>query len=242
MDNKNYEIELIQLFKDGKITEYVLERELGKFLGERVFVKIVKCFHHTARTFVVFPAAEVKSNGIFLNVYIDEGALLETLSAEEMFNILRILRDSIQSIYRSYMNFVATTAANSLTVSEVLAEYLKQYAQLLQLFEACDGNCKKVLHSLINLNELIEKLDNGHGSYQDIEELIIKDYIPREILELSEKISENSGGESGLQNNIRRVEIPSINLCQGEIRQYAKNSIKLDRREIPHDYRPSTNQ
>lgn len=243
MDNKNYEIDLLKLFKDGKITQYVLEKEIGKFLSERAEVKVVKCFHHTARTFVVFPAAEVKSNGLYMNVYIDEGALLEALTAEEMYEILRITRDNIQSIFKNYMGFISSSAANSVTVTEVLLEYLKAYENILPYLREANEKSKKVLHSPMSLSEVIEKLDNGRTDAQGIEELIIKDYIPREVLELSERISAASGGESGLALEINHRELPIANLCQSEIRQYAQSSINLDKhREIPHDYKPSTNQ
>ena len=243
MDNRNYEIDLLKLYKDGKITQYVLEKEIGNYLGERVIVKVVKCFHHTARTFIVFPAAEIKENGIYLNVYIDEGSLLEALTAEEMFNVLKVLKENIQSIYRNYMSFISSSAANSLTVTEVLVEYLKQYMSLIQFFEVVNDRTKKVLHSVASLDEIIENLDNGRAAGQDLEELIIKDYIPREVLDLSKSISEKSGGELGLFRDLNRQELPIGSVCNYEIRKYAEHSINIDNyRKIPHDYYPSTNQ
>ena len=67
---------VLEMYKKGEVTDYVLEREMGSFLGNRITVKLAKDSKNTQTTsYCFFPFPEFLAEGFHITYFVDEDAI-----------------------------------------------------------------------------------------------------------------------------------------------------------------------
>ena len=232
--------DIIELYKKGSVTKYVIEKELSIFMGDRCEVEIVNDGSvSTATSFGIFTLPEMRSNGIYVKYLIDSETL-NFLNSEQLEAVLERLKGVQEPVKRAYFNFKRDTDSDVLTLNGAIAGLLKLYLLTLPALSIQDAN---FLPKESQILDIIKKAENRELSGQDLESLKINDTIPQEVIKHAKEISHDSKNIINSDLSKNGCELPTFNLgyqevrslCTGECRDYAHKDIKFD-------YRPTTNQ
>ena len=234
----------LEQYKNDQITDFVLEKTLAEFLGNRninINVKVVEGKAGSQTSFVMFAIPERLTEGYSITFYLDKNALrsgiFETWELRSMFTRLVA---HIQTILSAYRKFEINTVTFDVSFGYALAYLLALYKEYRDCFLALDK--EKYLPDVSKLNEYIEKLKSGDELSSTIEALKINEYICDEIVDHTKKyVREN--GEIKIRFTTKPETEKPVELGSIMIRPYATNDFGVrSSKEISYDYNPLTNQ
>ena len=84
---------ILTLYKQSKISEYVLERELGEYFGDLVRVQIEKESTTGKVSYCIFAIPELKQEGLRLTFVMDSNALKNIYKEEEFVVVCERMKD-----------------------------------------------------------------------------------------------------------------------------------------------------
>ena len=88
---------ILTLYKQSKISEYVLERELGEYFGDLVRVQIEKESTTGKVSYCIFAIPELKQEGLRLTFVMDSNALKNIYKEDEFVVVCERMKDKIQN-------------------------------------------------------------------------------------------------------------------------------------------------
>jgi len=250
MINANLE-NLIKLYKENKINEYVLEKELTLSVQKNVrcSVKIIEdIIGSTNSTFGITSLPEKKNGILYITYLIDKALIKNFLSEEEVLTFLFNEIKNTQTIFSYFTKFLIEKKDTEISLRESIIFFLNIYFISLK---AIPENIKeklyelKALPSYETLKNEVDALNNEEEPLEEIiEKLKINDTIPNIFLEEAKKISEESLKQEEpiiVDLNLETAAL-TTNKNFDRIASYSSNAYNNLKREIPYDYYPSTNQ
>lgn len=222
---------LLKLYKDGKITEYVLEKEFAKYIGDKVGVKILVDSTNTNTSYVAFVIPEKHVEGLYLNIIFDRKALFNLYDENEIIAILDKLKEKKFAFIKKYYDFITEKAGQEITFSEAMGFLLNLYA-----FYRGDLAFKNTefLPSEDEILKVADKFNVGQGTQEDTENLLVKHYISYPIIAFVEKyVTESS--KIYLSSNT-----PTVDALNDEIGAFCKDqwAVPFGHVEIPYNHKP----
>lgn len=233
--------ELISLYNENKLTKYVLEKELSNFLGDDWMVQIVSQAKATTTTsYGIFVMPEKLPITLHVICYIDECALKNFYTPEELCKALHSLAGMKQFFIKSLFKLLKEHSENVLTFSDVIACFLKLYKASFSCLEV-EG--KDFLPTPMQLDSLILAFENEANVRENTEALTAGNIVPCEVVEAAHKISHDfiekvSGPIVKFVDEMHPVQ----DLYGQHARSFCDGTYKLSSNQIPWDYTPSTNQ
>jgi len=234
---------VIESYKKDKITNYLLERELSKYLGSGFSVKIANDTKANVNTtYSIFPVPELRTEGLNITVIFNKQAIMNLYSVDELAVILLKIADLKQKIFREFMRFRSDSG-------EITANLAIGF--LLGLYENCFKEALKVgstgeffLPDSDIMFKYIDLFNTQSATAEDIESILIQGLIPEEAIILSKNYirTYSNAPEVKIIDDSGR-DLPSLNFGQQEIRKNVTSTWGVqDHAEIKYDYLPNTNQ
>jgi len=176
---------LITMFKEDKVTTYVAERELSKYLGDRCSVKIVEIRNHDVnKSFCFFALPEIRVEGFSVLFIVDKNAITQFYTEEEVRVICDRLKADFQKILSKYNSFIGSYSTRDLSKNEILGFLLNLYSSYSGAFAIGEKNATPNIDEVL---KLADKFSLGQGTAEDVERLQILDMISPEVIEYCEK-------------------------------------------------------
>lgn len=236
--------ELVRLYKEGRLTKYVLEKEFSVAMGNHCEVYIVDdAAPSTHMSYGIFTVPEKRSNGIYLMYFIDKSAIFNFYKAEEFIKAMMGLKSEQQKMFHEFSEFLRSTSANSVSFNEIFAEYLRLYSMgRPHLDVASIGD--EFLPGELYVSELIVKFDDGKASEQDVEDLRINDLIPARIIQLARDFAKKSGSDEVIIPVRKEADmVPTFNIGRQEVLELVNSQTDyIGHKDIKYNYLPDTNQ
>lgn len=241
MKDTEYIAQLIELYKGNKITQFALEQELALFIGGQCEVRIHRdAYPTTVSTYGIFPLPEMHVSGLKVIFYIDERVIKNELyTPEEIIGKLVLIADMRQSYMREYFKFITTHKESTVSFCDALACLLRIYQSVAQYLRV-EG--RDFIPDDNALAGMIASCDNGEYCDENIEKLFINNIIPSEAAEAAKKMSHDNPEYQHVSITFSNEEKPSLNLAKQERRTFCDGTYDWMHKEIPYDYKPSTNQ
>lgn len=232
--------QVIQLYKEGKISQYVFEREVALYLGGQTEVSVEQGKNTTA-SFVVMPLVRQKSTGLMIQYVIDKFALMNLYSPEELGDVLETVRTYRQQILKEFTDFLTEAREKEVSRGDAVAMVLSTYRII---YTALRKKNDKFLPNEDELNDVIYKIREGYLTRELIEEILVKGYLPESAISYADSLrKEAPEGAVKVKFVNPGRETPEFNLGQQAIRKLAHPTLGDERHhEIPYDYLPKTNQ
>lgn len=238
MKDREYMLQLISLFKEGKITQFSLEQEMALYLGGDCEVRIHNDPHATTTSsFGIFPLPRLHVSGLSVIFYIDKCALDNFYTPEELLNKLVLISDAKQSYMRSFFKFVTEKRHSDVSFCDALGCLLKIYQSVAQYLRV-EG--KDFIPDDNTLLGIISDCEEGVYVDENIEKLFIANIVPSEAVEAAKEMSHASDAEITIK--FSDDEKPTSNIFTQERRTFCDGTYDYLHRDIPYDYKPSTNQ
>lgn len=234
---------LAKLFREGSVSEYVMERELSAFLGDRVTVSITtKSRSNMATSYCIFPVPEKRVEGFHLTYFIDRDAILTHYNPFEFGLVIEKLRKIEQDILFSYNKFLSRTAGSDVTYGMIVGYLLDLYLTVKTALDIKDGI--SFLPSDGDVREKALKFQEGRYNANDIESVVIDNFAPKDALALAKnQIREASIGQPRIKFAKDVMELPAVNLGAQEIMAHCTSTFGVrDHKDIPWNYTPEHGQ
>lgn len=240
---------VVNLYRNGKITQYVLEKELTNAVQGIIpaSVKIVKDPGSTNTTFGIATVPN-KSGKIFSVEYlIDYNAINGFLTVKENLELLFRETRNTQKILSAYAKFLAIKKGMEIPYSEAVIFFLGLYKMTLLNFSE-ELRTKllslKSLPEIRKIEEEIEKLENGTEKVEIVlERLIVEDLVPKEFIEAAKELSRSTINTSYEPVEKSDPEKPTFNKEYEKTKSFSSSTFGIrSSQEINPSYKPSTNQ
>lgn len=231
---------VIEMFKKGKTTKYILEKELGNFLGLNIFVRLSEDCKNNNQSFILFAIPEYKTEGFVLTYVLDKNALMNLLSTDELVDILDALKRKTQKIYKMFFTSVVENTNRDISRNNELGFLLNLYTQYSDVFEVSGKNITPDIDEILKLADVF---NTEKGTDEDIENAIVKGILCQDIIEFAERCVRVGKDEVIIKLTDYHSEIPTFNLGYQELYDNCTSTFGVrDHKEIPYNYLPSTNQ
>jgi hypothetical protein len=251
--------QIIELYKNDKLTKYVVEKELvnaARFFiktGVGISVKIESDEgSNTSSTYLSATMPGVM-NIEDLTVLLDEDAVKNILSPEEVVKVFTTECMNNQAILKEYSRFLLSHSNEDITVIDALETFLNLYKISMNAHE------EKVPEIVSKLREkkmypesdcIIKELENLNSNEEKIdivlERLIVSDTLPTVFVKRSKEVAQK------IRNHYKKIETidvrysdenPHVNNFQKQrIAATDGKYVNMKGKEIAHDYKPTTNQ
>lgn len=234
---------LVDMYKKEQISDYVLERELASYMGEKVHVIISKDNKNiVTKTFAVFMFPQLLSDGFHITYIIDVHAIKEFYNAEEFAVVISRLKDKNQKYLAKFNTFNKDSRDGVVTYGYALGFFLDLYASYMSELRI-NSESDKFLPEADEIRKYADKFNTETNDRSDLESLVLKGYLCDEATEFIKKyIHDSRKGEDGLVVKLvddSIFDVPQFNLGQQELLKMATSSFGTrDHKEIPHDYQP----
>ena len=233
---------LVEQFKKGEVSELELELQLmavcqPKFISGVSF-KISNGANRNANTsYLVFPIAEKRVEGIHITYIIDRDMIVNNLlDTESLIRLIIIAVLKAEKIRRAYYEFFKSYEA-IFSLGFVVAFELALYREILVDF-CKDETKRKFLPDIESLDGYIEKLKAGEDVDATLEALLVSDYIPEEGLTLSKEIVSRAKNFIAIASQAKE-DTPTEGLTS-ELKSYAHGVLYRKTQEIDPNYLPNT--
>ena len=248
MDNTSLEElqNIVTMYKKDKITQYVVEKEIAKFMGDKSHVKISESKKNiVTKSFGVFILPEKLSDGFHMTYIIDPNALLNIYTEEEFSVIMSRLRDKKQNILKKFHEFINDGKENDTSYGIALGFILDLYAGYMHLLNISTKSAE-YLPDDDAIRIYIDKFSVGKSTREDLEKLSIEEFVSAEILEFAKKyvkLAERSENDIVIRVVDNALDIPQYNYYYQHTKENCTSTFGIrDHKEIPYDYTPKTNQ
>lgn len=240
MKDMEYMIQLISLFKNGKMTQFALEQEMALFLGGDCEVRIHNDPHATTvSSFGIFPLPEMHAGGLKVVYYIDKCALENFYNGEELMERLFRLSKMRQYYMKSYFKFISEHTNLAVSFCDALACLLKIYQSIITLLYK-EG--QDFLPDDITLNNIINSCEEGKFVDENLEKLRIDNIIPGEVIDAAKEMAHDSPDMIKTSIIFTNDDRASMNIFTQQRRTFCDGTYDWRHKEIPDDFKPSTNQ
>jgi len=243
---------LIKLYKEQKITQYVLEKELTQAVQKNVrcSVKIEDDIKkNTNTTFGITTLPELKNKNLYATYLIDKNLIQNFLTEEEILLFLFNETRNTQNILSALTRFCNEKKDMEMTVRDVLQLFLRIYSISLNnipLILKEKFSQLNVLSTFEDVRQIIIDLENDDIDLEEIiEKIKTKDIIPHLFIEKAKELSRKSlkGDEDSISVDLTfDKSMPIYNAQADRIKEITSNSYDNLKSEISYDYYPSTNQ
>lgn len=240
--DKEYLVQIINLYKNGKITRYSVEQELTLFVGSNSEVKIHdEKRSSTGTTFGIFPLPEVTSSGMKLFYYIDEIAIMNLYTPYELVERLEAIAIEKTALMRSVWSFVNEHRNGAVTRSSAIGCILAVYQSIIHILEV---HGKDFIPDEAKIATYVVKAQDGLFENSDLETLMVENIFPAEVLNTIEKMIHDSpfDEKDGFVTANTVGNIPSENLWKQNVRPFCDGTYDKPHKDIPWNYTPTTNQ
>lgn len=231
---------VVEMYRKQQISEYVLERELASFMGDKAHVVISKDNKNiVTKSFAVFLFPQMMSDGFHITYIIDEHAVKDFYNAEEFAVVMNRLRGKTQKYLLKFNEFIKDTKEQTVSYSFALGFFLDLYAMYmheLRINETSDN----FLPDAAELKGYADKFNTETSERSDLESLVLKGYLCDEITEFVKKYIHESKNDNISIKLVDKnaFETPQFNLGQQELLKFATSSFGVrDHKELPHDYK-----
>jgi len=237
---------LIPLYNSGKITSYILEKELTLAIssGTNRSVRIAeKEGVPGSSIFGIVSVPIKKENSLAITYVIDKGILLLLSPHTVITALLNEVKHS-QSSLRALSDLINRKSGVEIDLHDALALYLKLYKFSLTSFLACEGledNIKASLPSMEKVDACIKDAEDGRIKITElIENITIENIIPKIVIDTAKSLSETSKVDTPEHPG---PETPTDYLEYKAMQDITDGSYgKIKSRTIKYDYYPDTNQ
>lgn len=237
-----HEVDLVKLYKEGKITEYVFQQEMSNFMGSMSEVKVYsESKANTVSTFGIFIIPEIHINGIKIVYLVDKNAIFNLYTEQELIERLDLIRTKKQVVIREIFTFNKTHETSFVSLGEAVACYLRIYEIALPMLRKANSD---FIPTEKEIDDAILNLSSGNSVEEIIESLSLKNILTAPVIaaakglaHLPEGLSASSSVKFGDPSSI-----PTMNLGQQEIRSLCDGTFSREHKEIKFDYLPNTNQ
>ena len=235
---------VVAMYKKDKITQYVVEREIAKFLGDKVHVKISDENRNVVtKTFGVFILPEKLTDGFHITYFIDKSAILSFYTEEEFSVVLMRLKDSKQDVLKRFNDFLNENLRRDVSYNSALGFILDLYASYRNLL-SIGAKSEIYLPDDDIVRIYSDKFSTEVATNEDREKLALEEFISPQVLEFVKKyvkIADESEIKIKFVDNA--TEIPQFNYFYQHTKENVTGTFGIrDHKEIPHDYIPRTNQ
>ena len=225
---------LLKLYKNDKVTDYVVEKEFAKYIGDHVGVKIIKDAATSNTSYVAFVIPEKHVEGFYLNIILDKFAL-NKYNESEIITILNKLKEKKFIFTKKYHEFLTDKSGNEVTFSDAMGFLLNLYSLYRNDLAF---KCDEYLPAEDEILKIADKYNTGEATQEDTENLLVKHFINYAIISYIEKYVNESIKLDFTGDK------PRVNDFGDEIDAFSKDQtfVPFGHVEIKHDYKPSTNQ
>jgi hypothetical protein len=261
--NKEALVNIINFYKQSKITRNSAELELSKAVSETigqddvVQVKIIEeKDSSTNSTFGIVSLPEKTGERVHISILIDKDAVMNLMSPEEILALLETELDEYQTVLKDYSKFLKSKGENELSVSDTLVFFLGLYKDSLERFSKSH---KEVYDRLRNLSTIqsaasieseIKAIESGNFELSTISErLLLSKKMPHEFEKAAKalaSISQNNISQTSKIPLFYRDEEPVMNQFYQQRRALSDGTFDIEKKgrssKIEHNYLPKTNQ
>jgi len=236
---------LVTMYKNGGITDYVLERELTALMGPHTDVSFSKDPNNSIeKSFIIFAYPQKLEEGFHISFFLDKEAV-RTYYSPKAFSVMFLnLKETQQSILIKFNDFLKETTERDISFDYAVGFLLSLYASYEHAFKVGETN---FLQDDAEVMKMADKFSMEDATTEDLENILIKEMIPQDIIELVKnfvaKVSNAKDAVPKIKVVDFDIEQPTFNLGQQEVMKYCSSTLGArDHKEIPFDYTPSTNQ
>lgn len=230
---------ILMLYKQDKISEYVLERELGEYFGDLVRIQIEKESTTGKTSYCIFAIPELKKEGFRILFIIDKNALKNIYKEDEFVVVCERLKNKLQNILKRYHSFRKETSDSEVSMNHALGFLLSLYSSYYS--DLLIGN-REYLPEEDDIMKYTDLFTMEEANSEDLETVKIKGILSNTIIDAAKVYVKFA---TGLKLNFASTEVekPVFNLGQQEIIKHCTSTFGVrDHKEIPYDYLPKTNQ
>ena len=230
---------LFKLYKNDSITDYVVERELSRYFGDQVSVRLTEDLGvNRGTTFTYFALPEKLVEGYHITYFLDKAAIKVIYTEEELAMITEKLNNKTFSIIRKYNSFLNETKDFAVTYTEALAFLLELYSFYRSEMSIKNG---ELLPADDEILKYVDKFNTQKAEDIDIECLLQKGYIPPQAISFAKAMSHDIPGSITI--NFSKEERPSMNIGYNAIKSVCTSTFgEREHKDIDPNYIPSTNQ
>lgn len=232
---------IVAMYKKDKITKYVAEREIAKFMGDKTHAVISDDKKNIiSKTFGVFVLPERLTDGFHITYVIDSNAIMSFYSEEEFGIVMTRLKNNVQHIFKKYHEFNNSNKENEVSYGDALGFILDLYAGYRHLLRVNEKSDEYLTDDDV-IRLYIDKFITGKATKEDSEKLALEEFVSPEILEFVKRYIKRGNNFIRIVDNAD--EIPTVNMFTNIIKDNVTSTFGIrDHKEIPHDFLPKTNQ
>lgn len=231
---------IVTLYKQDKISEYVLERELGEYFGDLVNIQIEKESTTGKQSYCFFAFPKMKKEGFRLTFIIDSNAIKNIYKEDEFVVVCERLKGKIQNILKRYHSFMSETKTRDISMNSALGFLLNLY--LSYRSELIIGNIE-ALPEETDIMKYADLFSMESANSEDLETVKIKGILTNAILLMAKEYVKLSDVLTLNVTDRTEYEKPVFCMGQQEIIKHVTSTFGVrDHKEIPYDYLPKTNQ
>jgi hypothetical protein len=261
--NKETLVNIINFYKQSKITKSSAELELSKAVSESigqedvVQVKIIEEKDaSTNSTFGIVSMPEKTGERIHLSILIDKDALSNLMTPEEILSIMEGELENYQKILKDYSKFIKSKGETELSISDTLSFFLGLYKDSLERLSKNQKELYEKLRSSLTIQSVesidseIKAIESGNFDLATIfERLLLSKKMPQEFEKAAKaiaSITHNSISQTSKIPLFYRDEEPVMNQFYQQRKALSDGTYDIEKKgrsqKIEHNYLPKTNQ
>ena len=227
------------MFRDGRVSEYVLERELSAFMGDLFHVRLSKeAKAQGPMSYSFFMVPERLVEGFKIVLFIDESAVMSFYNDTDIVETLVKLQANTQKILKKYAKFRNEDRDISLNYSVgFLLNLYMDYKHDLSM----DPNAP-FLPSDADVLKYSDLFSMENATRSDLETLLINKYICNDIIDFVKEKYVHPAYNSAIINvkfADSEKEVPAFNLGRQQVLPFCTSTFGIRHHEdIPYDYTP----
>lgn len=252
-------VQIIELYKKGKLTKHTVEQELSrvgkKIIGTGINFSAEITDNTGGSTVSTYLSASRPSitNTESLTILLDADAVNNVLTAEEVVKVFVCEASNHQKILKEYSKFLIIYSNEHITISDALEVFITLYkisvaAAEIKIPEIVDKlRTKHAYPTLEELNKELELVASGDEKIDAImERLTIGNIVPtvfvKRAKEAAVKIRDDYRKFESYSTKYSDEE-PNTNVFTKQRAGVTDGKYRnIKGKEIAHDYKPSTNQ
>jgi len=260
IDNAYELAQMIELYRDDKITAYSLQKELmlaakkAVFTGASITVDIVR--NDGSATNSTFGVTTIPHIGqtASLKILIDKNAIDNVFKPEEMVKVFVVEAMNAQKILKAYSKFSIEHSNEDITIADTLSVFLEIYAISIDAFyeklPALADRLKenKVYPCKDDITKALELINTGEEKIEHLmETFVVKNILPAVVIktakDLAIKIKKEYKNIETYNANYND-ESPNLNTFEKQRKAISDGTFdeKIKGQEIDPNYKPETNQ
>jgi len=260
IDNAYELAQMIELYKEDKITAYSLQKELmlaakkAVFTGASIIVEIIP--NAGSATNSTFGVATLPSIGqtASLKILIDKNAIDNIFSSEDMVKVFVVEAMNAQKILKSYSRFNIEHSNEDVTVADTLEAFLEIFAISIDAFyEKLPELAKKLKERKVypckeDINDAMAQIRLGEERLDQImETLVVKNTLPTMFVKYAKELAIKIRKQYKNMETYKAAfstDTPELNAYEKQRKAVSDGTYdeKMKGQTIDPNYIPETNQ